>query len=193
MSDLETSHAGPTTSTCASCGGQPRWESLLDGDEERWLSVCRCGRMQAFLADSSSPELEDPLAAFLTGLGRTLLDATPPWVRVFLRSVEEPNAVRWRYCPGPCPCCETAARFALRACPRPNVLGFCTLCLDCGYVTAAYWQHSRGRELPATGGTWTPPCPAVQRLRDCIFRPYAVLTEGEDGNLDQWVPTQWVR
>jgi DNA-binding MarR family transcriptional regulator len=29
-------------------------------------------------------------------------------------------------------------------------------------------------ELPVAGSTWAPPCPAVQRLRDCVFRPYQI-------------------
>ena len=72
--------------------------------------------------------------------------------------------------------------------PRPFVLAICTLCLACGHVTAAYLRPSRGmQESPATGGVWAPPCPAVQRLRDCVFRPYARLAE-EDGES----PARWV-
>lgn len=191
MGELETSKHGPTTNTCASCGGRPQWESLIEGDAERWLSVCRCGRMQAFLSDAPGLQPEDPLTAFLVGLGRNILPTSPPWIRCFLRSVEAPNAIRWRYCPGPCPSCHASVSFGLRACPRPNVLAMCTLCLACGYATAAYLQPSRGMsEVPTTGSIWTPPCPVVQRLRDCIFRPYATLTEGEDGNLTHWVPAR---
>ena len=46
------------------------------------------------------------------------------------------------------------------------------------------------QESPATGSAWAPPCPAVQRLRDCVFRPYAVLAEGEGGSPAQWVPAR---
>lgn len=30
-------------------------------------------------------------------------------------------------------------------------------------------------EEPAHGGAWAPACPAVQRLRDCLHRPHALL------------------
>jgi hypothetical protein len=52
---------GSMPGACPSCGGDPTWESLVDADGERWLAVCRCGRMQAYLpsrtmiAESPSP------------------------------------------------------------------------------------------------------------------------------------------
>lgn len=144
--------------------------------------------MRAFLPDRPALEPEDPLAAFLAGLGRVSAPPSPPWIRLFLRSFEGPSPVRWRYCPGACVGCGAAATFGMRACPRPSVLALNTLCLSCGRVSAAYFSASRGmQESPATGGAWTPPCPAVQRLRDCVFRPYAVLAE-EDGDS----PAHWV-
>ena len=180
----------PARAACPTCGGHPRWESLVDADEERWLAVCRCGRMQGFLPDQPEMQPEDPLSAFLSGVGRTTVaPASPPWIRLFLRSLEESNAIRWRYCPTACAGCGAAATFEMRACPRPFVLAICTLCLACGHVTAAYLRPSRGmQESPATGGVWAPPCPAVQRLRDCVFRPYARLAEGSGGNPTQWIP-----
>lgn len=187
MDELETTTRGPATTACPSCGGRPRWESLIDGDEERWLAICRCGRMQAFLPDAPEARPDDPVSAFLAGVGRTVAPASPPWIRVFLRSREGRNAIRWSYCPGPCPDCGAAASFGFRACPRPYVLGTCTLCLACGRATAAYLRPSRGmQESSATGGAWTPPCPAVQRLRDCVFRPYAVLAEWNGSPV--WTP-----
>ena len=187
MDERETTTRGPAATACESCGGLPRWESLVDGDEERWLAICRCGRMHAFLPDAPEARPEDPVSAFLAGPGRALAPASPPWVRVFLRSREGRTATRWSYCPGPCPGCGAAATFGMRACPRPFVLAMCTLCLACGHVTAAYLRPSRGmQESPATGGAWAPPCPAVQRLRDCVFRPYAVLAEWNGSPV--WAP-----
>src|SRR5262245_32146915 len=123
---------GAGSSACPSCGGSPRWESLLDGEEERWLAVCRCGRMRAFLPAQHALEPDDPLRAFLLGQGRPLFPAAPPWVRLFLASVEGSNPVRWRYSHGPCPACGASARFGLQACPRPGTLALCALCLACG-------------------------------------------------------------
>ncbi len=191
MNEPEAPTHGPAMTACESCGRHPRWETLVDGDEERWFAACRCGRMQAFLPDAPELQPEDPLGAFLAGPGRALAPASPPWIRLFLRSLEEPNPTRWTYCPGPCPGCQAAAKFGFRACPRPFVLAMCTLCLSCGLATAAYLRPSRGmQESPATGSAWAPPCPAVQRLRDCVFRPYAVLAEGEGGSPAQWVPAR---
>lgn len=51
-----------------------------------------------------------------------------------------------------------------------------------------YLRPGQGaQESPAAGSAWAPPCPAVQRLRDCVFRPYALLAEGEDGKPGRWV------
>jgi len=54
------------------CGGQVRWESILDPYRERWLGVCECGTMRAFLPDAPEWIPEDPLKAFFhvqAGLG----------------------------------------------------------------------------------------------------------------------------
>ena len=85
---LDTPDRGPATAACPTCGGHPRWESVLDGDEERWLSTCRCGRMRAFLPEQPSLDPADPLRAFLLGVGRPIFPPTPPWIRLFLASLE---------------------------------------------------------------------------------------------------------
>jgi hypothetical protein len=161
---------------CPACGGQPKWESLHDGEEERWLSVCNCGRMGAFLPEQPSLAPEDPLRTHLLGPGRPIFPASPPWARLFLASVEGPNPVRWRYCHGACGGCGASVSFGMQACPRPNVFAACTVCLGCGRVMAQYSKPARGLvEAPAEGSAWAPPCPAVQRLRDCVLRPHSVL------------------
>jgi hypothetical protein len=49
----------------------------------------------------------------------------------------------------------------------------CLLCLACGHVSVGYLRAgSRLFELPVEGDVWTPPCPAVARLRDALFHPY---------------------
>jgi hypothetical protein len=179
MQEPETATRGPAAATCPSCGGNPRWESLLDRDEERWLAICRCGRMRTFLPEQPALDPEDPLRAFLLGLGRPVFPPSPPWIRIFLQSIVGPNPVRWRYYHGPCPRCGASASFGLQACPRPNVFAVCTLCLACGQVAASYSKPARGLvEAPVGGREWAPPCPAVQRLRDCLLRPYSLLRTG---------------
>lgn len=91
MAEPETAVDVQGEAECPSCGGSARWESVLDGDEERWLAVCACGRMRAFLPELPALEPEDPLRAFLLGPGRPVFPAAPPWIRLFLASVEGPN------------------------------------------------------------------------------------------------------
>ncbi len=67
----------------------------------------------------------------------------------------------------------------MQSCPRPAVFAICTLCVACGHATASYSKPARGFvEAPAEGRAWAPPCPAVQRLRDCLLRPYSLLRVG---------------
>jgi hypothetical protein len=152
VEEPETAAGGPRAAACPGCGGRPRWEPLLDGDEERWLAVCRCGRMRAFLPEQPALAPLEPLRAFLLGPGRTVFPEAPPWIRLFLASVEGPNPVRWRHCHGPCTACGASASFGLQACPRPGTLALCALCLACGNVTAQYEKPARGLvEAPVAG------------------------------------------
>ena len=179
LGEPEADAAGPVATACPSCGGSARWESVLDGDEERWLAVCRCGRMRAFLPELPALEPEDPLRAFLLGPGRPVFPAAPPWIRLFLASVEGADPVRWRYCHGPCVACGASAGFGFQAYPRPHTFALCALCLACGAATVQYSQPARGLvEAPVAGSAWAPPCPAVQRLRDCLHRPFSQLRVG---------------
>ncbi|MGH3018303.1 MAG: hypothetical protein ACRDLU_08015, partial [Gaiellaceae bacterium] len=80
------------------CGSRTKWESLVDGvGEERWFSICGCGQMAAFLPEQPQASIDDPLAAYLVGLGRPIFSATPPWMRLFLNTVQGQRPVRWRY------------------------------------------------------------------------------------------------
>jgi hypothetical protein len=177
VEEPETTARGPRKAMCPVCGGRPRWESLVEGEEERWLGVCRCGRLRAFLPSLPGLEPEDPLRAFLAGPGRPVFAGSPPWARLFLGSVEGAEPVRWRFVGERCRGCGSLARFGMLACPRPWVFAACTLCLACGYVTAGYSRHG-GPVEPAEGAAWFPACPAVQRLRDCVHRPFSLLAVG---------------
>jgi hypothetical protein len=175
-----------SASICPSCGGTPRWESLLEGEEERWLAICRCGRMHAYLPEQPAFDPEDPLRAFLLGPARPIFPAAPPWIRLFLASIEGPNPVRWRYAHWACPRCGASASFGLQACPRPNTFAISALCIACGHVTTQYSEAARGLvEAPVDGNAWAPPCPAVQRLRDCLHRPHSQLC------VDGWHIRAW--
>lgn len=187
LRESETDALGPVAAACPVCGGSsPRWESVLEGEEERWLSTCRCGRMRAFPPEQPALDPEDPLRAFLVGPGRPVFPPAPPWVRLFLASVEGPNPVRWRYSHGRCRGCGASAGFGMQAYPRPGTLAVCTLCMACGHVTAEYSKPAQGLvEAPVEGGQWAPPCPAVQRLRDCLHRPYMQL------RVDSWRVRAW--
>jgi hypothetical protein len=163
----------PAVGRCQACCEKIAWESVADHLGERWLAVCRCGRIQVFLPDGPGVSPDDPLTEFLVGPEPTVRPASPPWIRLFLRSLREQLA-DWRYDPAVCPACANTVRFWLQASPRPSWLATCTLCLACGRVTSEYSQPWRNyRELPACGDTWAPACPAVQRLRDCVLRPFA--------------------
>ena len=174
MEERGTTAGGPAEAVCPACGGRPRWESLLDGEEERWLGVCRCGRMRAFLPALPGLEPEDPLRAFLAGPGRPVFPESPPWARLFLGSVEGAGAGQVAVRGEPCRGCGARARFGMLAWPRPWVFAACTLCLACGHVTAGYRRRG-GPVEPAEGAAWQPACPAVQRLRDCVHRPFSLL------------------
>jgi hypothetical protein len=170
----------PPAGRCSGCGGCPKWESQTDWLGERWLSVCRCGRMQAFLPEAPAAEWDDPLAIYLHG-SKHVSSPAPPWIRLFLHSLRH-ESTPWRYHADVCLSCANNVVFSLQACPRPSWSATCTLCLSCGRATSEYsqpWRHHS--ELATSGDAWTPPCPAVQRLRDCILRPFLphVLEESE--------------
>jgi hypothetical protein len=160
------------SNACRSCDGSPRWESVVDGWGERWLATCTCGRVDTFFPDRRHPEQQpsDPLTLFLQGHLRARRPATPAWVRLYLTSVQEPWSVRWRHDSTGCALCDSNTTFGLLAWPRPFTAAVCTVCLNCGYTTASYSNPSAGTEEATLDGTaWAPACPAVKRLRECIF------------------------
>jgi hypothetical protein len=156
---------------CLGCGGQPVWESLADDWGERWLAVCACGRIDTFFPDRRHPEQQpsDPLTLFLQGHNRPRRPATPPWVRLFLNSFEASAPLGWRHSPEPCDGCGARTVFGLLSLPRLYTVGVCTVCLNCGMTTARYSMPTTAPEGSLLiGRVWAPPCPAVQRLRECV-------------------------
>ena len=132
--------------------------------------------MRAFIPDRPELDPDDPLRAFLLGASRPIFPPSPPWARLFLASVEGPDPVRWRFCHGPCRGCGVNASFGFQACPRAGVFAVCTLCLACGHASARCSKIGTTTiEGPVGGRAWAPPCVAVQRLRDCLHRPYSLL------------------
>lgn len=206
MSD-QAATAGRFGSTCPKCGLRRKWESLIDRAtrEERWLTICECGHMDALVpGESENVSLEDPLSAYLFGTANPRMqEDAPPWTRLFLRTAQEDRPLRWRYVRQSCPgCFGNGAQLAMMAYPRLDVFGSCSLCLSCGYVTASYSFATRDTMSHLGGADWTPACPAVKRLRDCALRPYMALyingwgsppgvgySDGEwDSFFGQWEP-----
>lgn len=157
---------------CLGCDGLPVWESMVDQWGERWLAVCACGRIDAFFPDRRHPERQpsDPLTLFLQGHNGPRRPVTPPWVRLFLQSVQAPTLSHWRHSPDPCEDCAARTVFGILAWPRAATAGLCTLCLNCGATAASYSNAgTSGSEPTLFGRAWTPPCPAVKRLRECVY------------------------
>ncbi len=173
----------PQVAGCRSCGRPAKWESITDHLGELWLAVCGCGRLDLFLPDYPQFDTDDPLGVYLNGPGRHILPATPPWIRLFQRSVEEPICANWRYLPDPCVACAASVIFGTQAWPHPGVNGRYLLCLNCGQVTVNYTNIWQNRSETTSGAEWAPPCPAVQRLRGCVYRlqrPPAADTEANE-------------
>jgi hypothetical protein len=168
---------------CAACGGLPAWESISDDWGERWLAVCGCGRIDAFFPDRRHPDQlpADPLTVFLQGHLRPRRPASPPWVRLFLQSVQAPSPALWRHSPEPCNECGSRTVFGVLAWPRRSTAGLCVLCLQCGYTETNYASAGRQSEPNLCGSAWAPPCPAVQRLRACVYAHRDVVNDDLDG------------
>ena len=162
-----------TPSVC-DCGGEVKWESILDPYRERWLGVCECGNMQAFLPDTPAWVTDDPLTTFLAGPEmKTRPRERPPWVRLFLVSSQDSCSMSWSHVPGKCPGCGVQTIFAGRHGRGPLMPGatnLTVLCLACGFVRVADGT-TKGPTRYLTGNQWTPPCPAVKRLRRLAFTP----------------------
>jgi hypothetical protein len=121
-------------------------------------------------------EQDDPVTAFL-GL-QELKAVTPPWIRVFRLSQQAPWSVQWEHDPARCQACGAAVVFATSE-RLPSVTRLHDMCLNCGHVEVEYKRPLTGRILGCLSGSdWSPPCPAVQKLRRAIF------------NQQKWFPWQ---
>ena len=156
------------------CGGTVRWEAVRDGQDERWLGLCEeCGWMTTFLPDVPDCIPSNPLATFLLGPGKVPRPQSPPWIRLFRMAGEVPWNVNWRYCPLACDGCGAHVTFQANTYPRFQVVARCLLCLACGRASVEYMRPGTTlHESPVVGEVWTPPCPAVARLREAVFRPF---------------------
>lgn len=129
--------------------------------------------MTTFLPELPDCVPRDPLVVFLLGPGKSPRPQSPPWIRLFRITGNDPWNVNWIYCPLPCDGCGAYVTFQAQAYPRPQVVARCLLCLGCGQASVEYFRPNTSLyEAPVIGGVWSPPCPAVLRLRDAMFRPY---------------------
>jgi hypothetical protein len=158
---------------CA-CGGTLRWEALHEGQDERWFGLCEeCSWMTTFLPDMPDYIPSNPLAAFLLGPGKTPPPQSPPWIRLFRMTGDVPWNVAWRYCPLACDGCGAEVMFQAHTYPRPQMIARCLLCLACGRASVEFLRPGTDlHETPVIGEVWSPPCPAVARLRHALFRPF---------------------
>jgi hypothetical protein len=178
MSDLE--NAG-----CEACGGELKWHRITDEEGERWLGVCiEYGRMYAFCADEPGRQIDDPLTAFLGE--PDLTPSRPAWVRAFRASGGWPWLARWSHHRPPCHRCSAPTVLTLEHPPSAFTGVSATLCLACGEVRSGYVKGAVSAVGWLVGHHWTPPCPAVIRLRRALFtpvpQPYLVGLHGGEEN-----------
>jgi hypothetical protein len=168
---------------CEVCGGQLKWHRITDEEDERWLGVCtECGHMCAFFPDGPGRQIDDPLTAFLGE--PDLTPSRPPWVRAFRASAGWPWLARWSHHRPPCDHCSAPTVLTLEH-PPSAFTGVCgTLCLACGEVRSAYFKGGFSAVGWLVGHQWTPPCPAVIRLRRALFmpmpQPYLAGLQGDE-------------
>ena len=159
---------------CERCGGSIAWEALREGQDERWLGLCdECGWMTVFLPGQPQCTPRDPLRVFLLGTGTSSRPESRPWIRLFRMTGRPPWNVDWHHCPLPCGGCGSQVVFQVHGYPRPHVIARSLLCLACGHASVEHIRPGTTlREMPAVGDVWSPPCPAVARLRDALLRPF---------------------
>jgi hypothetical protein len=163
-----------TNHRCRQCSHDGlRWHSTGTPSHERWLGMCdRCGWMTAFKIGQGTGTLddEDPLRTFLHPDHQPeLKTVTPPWIRLFRLSQQPPWRVWWDHAENPCSVCDASVVFTTSE-SFPSVTCTYSLCLNCGDTSAHYKRPLTGRVLGALSGKeWSPPCPAVLKLRRSIF------------------------
>jgi RNase P subunit RPR2 len=156
---------------CEVCQASMRWESISTADQERWLGTClACGHVSAFVLDEDRSTVpDDPLKAFLIGPSQEIRPPSPPWIRVFQISARFPWHVVWRYRAASCPTCGGNVLFETHRVVWLRGPVCCIMCLSCGWTSAERFHSPGLSETPLTGDEWSPPCPAVARLREAVF------------------------
>jgi hypothetical protein len=174
------------TRACEKCGGPLAWESNGPATAERWLGRClRCDWMITYLPAHATYERDDPLGRFLTS---EITAASPAWARAFAISQQFPWLIHWKHVTDSCCACRASVVFRTRE-HFPNVSCHYWLCLNCGHTQVEYriprHEPETGDRVAArlSGEQWTPPCPAVKKLRRALFnerrwRFWFVETEG---------------
>lgn len=105
----------------------------------------------------------------------------PPWVRLVLISGQPPFNVRWAHLAESCAGCGLQTVFGGRHGQGHPIHGKAwfemSVCFACGLARVPDGT-TRGATRFLTGNQWTPPCPAVKRLRRLAFtEPMAVRME----------------
>ncbi len=124
--------------------------------------------MAALTPNTDKPLIEKALTAYLAD--EDLRPVTPPWLRLFKLSQEEPWPMDWRHYPYECRQCH--ANVVMTAERRlPATTRTFLLCLNCGHTSS-----QERRRPPITGSEWAPPCIAVKQLRRAVFfEPFQFL------------------
>ena len=162
------------TKPCDDCASTMRWERRdLTPTNEAWLGLCGvCGSMLVVVPGATDTVIADPLAYFLLGPEREPAADRPAWQRFYAHTLAPPFSVPWRFQTIACKPCQARSTVATTA-TTPRWKRTLTLCLNCGFATAATTRNIMdSTSTLLTGGTWAPADPAVKTLRDSIFRTY---------------------
>jgi hypothetical protein len=169
-SSLEAGLTDLQNAGCETCGECLKWQRFTDEETERWLGICSgCGAMRGFLPDEPTHEIDDPLTTFLGQPDPS--PSRPPWIRAFRASAGWPWNARWSHRRQPCGRCSAPVVLTLEHPPSAFTGVRAALCLGCGEVRSAYLKGGVSANGWLVGHGWTPPCPAVIRLRRALFTP----------------------
>ena len=126
--------------------------------------------------------IADPLAFFLLGPERVPAAESPAWQRFYAHTLAPPFSVPWRFQTTACEPCQARSTVAMTT-TTPRWKRTLTLCLNCGFVTAATTHNiMEATSTVLTGGTWAPPDPAVKTLESRSSRPTATGLPTRNGS-----------
>lgn len=161
------------------CSGTLQWEATRDRRGERWLATCSdCERLLAFVLGQPAFE-HDPLRGFLLGdESYHPAEPSPPWQRFIRLTGGPPWFVRWRLRADKCPRCGVKAQAVRSVCFDGRSRSRYAVCLACGHTEARLTDVATG-DLRAMleGNAWTPPCPAVKRMRLDVFAAWRLMSQ----------------